>query len=296
MGDHGRTIEFGANLDPVPDQKMVNGVLEAAESTGLDWVSVQDHPYNSSFLDAWTFIATLVPRTRRVRFVTDVACLPLRPPAMLAKAAASLHIQSGGRVALGLGAGGIVDAIAAMGGPRRTSREAADALIEAVQIARLVWSDQRAVRFDGAHYRLSGLHPGPVPAEPIEIWLGVFGSRLLGAAGEFADGWIPTNLYLPPEALEGRNRRIDESARAAGRDPASIRRAYNLMGLVGDRAGGQGLVGPVDHWVDEITRYVVDLGMDTFLYWPAEDHARQIRVFSEEVVPAVREAVARRRT
>jgi hypothetical protein len=54
-------------------------------------------------------------------------------------------------------------------------------------------------------------------------------------------------------------------------------------------------VGPVDYWVDEITRLATEVGMDTFIYWPADDRLRQIERFAAEVVPAVREQVARQR-
>ena len=72
----------------------------------------------------------------------------------------TLDLLSGGRVDLGLGAGAIWPAIAAYGGPRRTPREAVAALEEAITVLRLLWSDERAVRFAGDHYRLNGAHPG----------------------------------------------------------------------------------------------------------------------------------------
>ena len=75
------------------------------DEAGLDYIGIQDHPYNSTFLETWTLIATLTQATQRVRFFPNVANLPLRPPAMLAKAAASLDLLSGGRVELSLGAG-----------------------------------------------------------------------------------------------------------------------------------------------------------------------------------------------
>ena len=94
--------------------------MRAADEGGLQLVGVQDHPYQRRFLDTFSLIATLLAETRRISFFTDVANLPLRPPAVMAKAAASLDVLSGGRFELGLGAGGFQDGIAGMGGPRRS--------------------------------------------------------------------------------------------------------------------------------------------------------------------------------
>ena len=80
-------------------------VTKAADRAGLDLVGIQDHPYQRRFLDTWTLISTLVPVTEHIRLFPDVANLPLRPPAMLAKAAASLDVLSAGRVEMGLGRG-----------------------------------------------------------------------------------------------------------------------------------------------------------------------------------------------
>src|SRR5690606_32092154 len=140
-------------------------------------------------------------RTGRVRIFPSVANLPLRPPAVLARAAASLDLLSGGRVELGLGAGTFWDAIAAMGGPRRAPRDAVDALAEAIEVIRALWTPGRGVRFDGAHYRLAGAKPGPVPAHRIGIWLGALKPRMLRLTGRTADGLVVSSPYVPPERL-----------------------------------------------------------------------------------------------
>ena len=79
--------------------------VRAADEAGLDLVGIQDHPYQHHFLDTWSLIPTLLAETSRISFFTDVANLPLRPPAVMAKAAASLDVLGGGRFELGLGAG-----------------------------------------------------------------------------------------------------------------------------------------------------------------------------------------------
>ncbi len=296
MTDYGRDVQFG--LFPTPEAAKLDEVLtlaKLADDEGLDLLGIQDHPYQRRFLDTWTLMAHLLARTERVRVFPDVASLPLRPPAVLAKAAASLDIVSGGRFELGLGAGAFWDAIQAMGGPRRSPGEAASALIEAIDVIRLMWSDERSVRYDGKHYQLAGVRPGPQPAHPIGIWLGVGGPRLLDALGRSADGWVPSSGYFPPEKLPAMHARIDDGAAAAGRDPAAIQRVYNVFGSITDGAARGFLDGPAEQWIDELTRLVVDGGMDTFVFGAASDPVRQSRVFAAEIAPAVREAVARDR-
>ena len=104
-------VEYGISITPMwPDQPVTIGLAEVAEEVGLDLIGIQDHPYQWRFYDTWTLIAYLAGRTSRIRFFPDVVVLPLRPPAILAKSAASLDLLTGGRVELGLGAGGFWDA------------------------------------------------------------------------------------------------------------------------------------------------------------------------------------------
>jgi alkanesulfonate monooxygenase SsuD/methylene tetrahydromethanopterin reductase-like flavin-dependent oxidoreductase (luciferase family) len=223
-----------------------------------------------------------------------VASLPLRHPAMLAKAAASIDLLSGGRFELGLGAGAFWDAIAAMGGPRRSPGEAVEATEEAIALLRLLWSDERSVRFTGQHYRVVGVKPGPAPAHPIGISVGAYGPRMLALIGRLADGWVPSSTYVPPERLGAAQARIDDAAAAAGRDPAAIRRLYNVSGRIGPVGGGF-LDGPPGQWADQLLPLVVETGMDTFVLWPSESPASQLERFAAEVAPALREAVAAHR-
>lgn len=295
MADAGLPVRFGWFL--VPEARDPWGLLEEArlaERAGFDLIGVQDHPYQRRYLDTFTLLAALTAATERVGLFPDVANLPLRHPAMLAKAAASLDLLSGGRFELGLGAGAFWDAVAAMGGPRRRPGEAVEALEEAIGLLRDLWSDQPSVRFEGAHYRVVGVKPGPAPAHPIGIWIGGFGPRMLALTGRLADGWVPSSPYVPPERLGAAQARIDEAAAAAGRDPAAIRRLYNISGRIGPGGGGF-LDGPAAQWVEELLPLVTETGMDTFVLWPSESPARQLELFAAEVAPALREAVAAHR-
>ena len=121
MPDYGRSLRFG--VFPTPEAEKLEEVLtlaRVADEEGLDYVGIQDHPYQRRFLDTWMLMATVLARTERVGVFPDVANLPLRQPAVLAKAAASLDVMSGGRFELGLGAGAFWEAVEAMGGPRRS--------------------------------------------------------------------------------------------------------------------------------------------------------------------------------
>ena len=294
--DYRRDVEFG--YFPAPNADDYPTIVEQtriADETGLDLIGIQDHPYQRRFLDTFSLISDLAARTQRVRFFPDVANLPLRHPSVMAKAAASIDRISGGRFELGLGAGGFWDAIEGMGGPRRKPREAVDSLAEAIEVIRLLWSGERNLRFEGPHYRLKGVHSGPVPAHDIGIWVGAAGPRMLNLIGRLADGWIPSSPWAPPERLPEMHERIDEAAQSAGRKPSDVRRLYNVSGTItqGDRGGF--LEGPVSYWAERLTRLVVELGMDAFIFWPAAEPTTQLRRFAEEVVPEVRGAVARYR-
>ena len=283
MGDYGRDLEFGISL--VPEAAEVERLFEltrAADEHGLDLIGIQDHPYQRRFLDTFALIPALAAVTERVRFFPDVANLPLRPAPQLAKAAASLDVLSGGRFELGLGAGAFWEAIAAMGGPELTPKQSVDALEEAIGVMRAMWSGERSVSVEGEHYRLDGHKPGPEPPHRIGIWLGAAGPRMLGITGRLADGWVPSHSWLPPEKVPESAARIDRAARAAGRDPAVIRRAYNFSGAI-ERPR---------EWVERLSGWATEAGLDTFVFWPDEPTSAQVEAFATEVAPAVRERVA----
>jgi alkanesulfonate monooxygenase SsuD/methylene tetrahydromethanopterin reductase-like flavin-dependent oxidoreductase (luciferase family) len=291
-----RPIRFGISVAPVAAayRDVVSQVL-AAERAGLDVVGIQDHPYQRRFLDTFALIADLLARTSRLRFFPDVANLQLRPPTMLAKAAASLDVMSGGRFELGLGAGGFGDAVVGMGGPRRTGRQAADALEEAIPIIRAaldVGPEKRVVRGPGPHYPVPGYPPGPPPVHRVEIWVGAYRPRGLRLIGRLADGWVPSYGSMGPTEFRVASALIDETALAAGRDPTSIRRIYNIAGAITDGSREEDpLIGPPDRWIDTLAGWGIDLGVDTFVLWPNEPGTGSIERFASEIVPAVREAI-----
>ena len=281
---------FGVFLIPdAEDPQATPDLALTAERLGLDLVGVQDHPYQRRFYDTFSLLAYIAGRTERISLVPDVANLPLRPPVLLAKAAASIDLLSGGRFELGLGAGAFWDAIAAMGGPRRTAKDSVDALEEAIQIVRLTWSGRRTISFEGRHYRIKGFKPGPRPAHPVGIWLGAYGPRMVRLTGRAADGWLPSVPRLPLEEMLPRQQAIDDAARAAGRNPGDIRRIANVNGQITETSSEGFLRGPARQWVDDLRRLIEDYGFDTFIFWGEGDPDEQLRRFAEDVVPRVRE-------
>jgi alkanesulfonate monooxygenase SsuD/methylene tetrahydromethanopterin reductase-like flavin-dependent oxidoreductase (luciferase family) len=297
MADYGHDLEFGFFLDPATgDPVRTLEIARILDDLGYDLIGIQDHPYQQKHFDAMTLISYILAQTNKIRVFPDVANLPLRPPPMLAKQAATLDQLSGGRFELGLGAGAFWDAIRAMGGPVREPKEALASLREAMTLIRAYWSGQ-TLRHNGEIYQAMGARPGPVPAHEIGIWLGVLGPRALRLTGELADGWIPSMSYVPPSQAAKSNAIIDEAARAAGRDPTAIRRIYNIGGDVspdvksGTSDDDSQIVGPRDHWIEVLTHLAIDHGFSTFVLWGVPT-APRLRMFIEDIAPAVKEKVA----
>lgn len=295
MPDYGHELYFGSFITPAnSDPQQVVAAAVAAERVGLDLVTVQDHPYQPRFLDAWTLLSYLAASTQRVRLAGNVLNLPLRPPAVLARAVASLDLLSGGRVELGLGAGAFWDAIEAMGGRRLSPGQAVDALSESIDIIRGVWdvTNRERLQVPGKHYQLDGAKRGPAPAHPVEIWLGAYQPRMLRLTGRKADGWLPSIGRMSTQDIGRANDVIDEAAASAGRDPGQIRRLANVPGQFGPRSD-QLLSGPVEQWVEQLTSLALEHGFSTFIL--AGDDISAYDRIGHEVIPAVREAVAAER-
>ena len=289
MTDYGHELEFG--LFPSPDAAAAHHVLElaaVAEVSGLDLVTVQDHPYQARHLDAWTLLSVIAARTSTVRVALNVANLPLRNPVVLAGSVASLDVLSNGRVELGIGTGAFWDAIEAAGGVRLTRGEA---LEEAIGVIRAMWAGEGSVRLDGAHHRAVGLHSGPAPAHPVGIWVGALKPRMLRLTGRLADGWLPSQGYAAPDTLGPMNARIDEAAAAAGRAPEAVRRLYNVSGSFG--SGGGFLRGRPTDWAEQLAALTLEQGMATYIL--ATDDVDDVRRFGEEVAPMARDLVAAER-
>ncbi len=290
--NYGHALEFGTFITPSnSDPQRTVALAVTSEALGYDLVTFQDHPYIADHLDTWTLLSWVAGKTERIRIAANVLNLPLRPPAVLARSAASLDLLSNGRFALGLGAGAFWDGIAAMGGERKTPGESVDALAEAITIVRELWNagERRLLRFDGEHYQMPRAQRGPLPAHDIPLWLGAYKPRMLRLLGREADGWLATQSYLQPGDLAKGNAIIDEAARGTGRDPREIRRMLTIKGTFSDERDGF-LTGPPEAWVEDLLPLVLDDGIGTFILW-TDDEATMTR-FAEEVVPDLKRAAA----
>ena len=291
--NYGHALAFGTFITPLADPPEASVTLaQRSEELSYDLVTLQDHPYQPALLDTWTLLAWIAGRTERIRLAANVLNLPLRPPAVLARAASSLDLLSGGRLDLGLGAGAFPDAVAAMGGTRRSPKEAVAALGEAIDIIRGLWEvgNERSVRLSGEHYHLDGAQPGPVPAHDIPIWIGAYKPRMLRLIGQKADGWLPSLPYLSAGALRAGNRIIDAAAREAGRDPREIRRLLNISGQFTTAQNGF-LHGPSKQWVADLLPLIIEDGIGTIILMT--DDVETMEQFAIEVAPVLREAAER---
>ncbi|MEV1295339.1 LLM class flavin-dependent oxidoreductase [Pseudonocardia sp. NPDC049635] len=296
MTDYGHDLWFGSFVTPVaqpPGAPVEAAVL--SERAGLDLVSFQDHPYQAAFGDTWTLMSWAAARTERIRISGNVLSLPLRPPAVLARAAATLDRLSGGRVEMGIGAGAFWDGIAAMGGTRLEPGQAVRALEEAIAVLRGLWATDEPGRLtvEGEFHPVSGVRRGPAPAHPIPINIGAYKPRMLRLIGRAADGWLPSLGYLPdgPSSLAAMNELIDDAASAAGRDPAAVTRILNLNGTFG---GGAGLFrGTPEVWAEQVADLALQYGMSGFVL--ASDDPGDLSRFGREVAPRAREIVAAER-
>ncbi|MGW0857057.1 LLM class flavin-dependent oxidoreductase [Streptomyces sp. NPDC002690] len=297
-----RTLWFGIGPGiAVADAPEIVRTVEYADRAGLDFFTVSDHPYYGDRLEAYSTLALLLGRTRNITGVATVTNTPTRPVPLLARALATLSVLSGGRVVYGVGAGGYWDDIVRFGVDRLGSAAAVRAMEEAIGLVRALHGGGAPVTLDAEFTRVDALDPAGVPA-PL-VWTGSVGPKSLAVTGRTADGWIPGN------AADWRSERyrtsrplVDEAAREAGRDPADIATVFNLPGRVTDAplpstrdATGRWLGGSTDQWTEELTEAVLEHGASGFVYFASGDPSGRtgIERWAEEIVPAVREAVAK---
>ena len=298
MTDYGHDLMFGSFITPsAAGAQLALQLSQLADREGLDLVTFQDHPYQPAFLDTWTLMTWIAAQTSRVRIVPNVINLPLRPPAVLARQAASLDLLSGGRFELGLGSGAFWDGISSMGGRRLTAGQAVTALSEGIDVIRELWdtTTRGGARVRGEYYSVDGAKRGPAPAHPVGIWIGAYKPKMLALTGAKGDGWLPSFDYLPEgvDSLIGMNAHIDAAAEKAGRPAAAVRRLLNLMRAEFSANGTGFLDGPPQMWAEQLADVALLHGTSGFIL--GGDDVVKTQRFAAEVAPAVREIVAAER-
>jgi alkanesulfonate monooxygenase SsuD/methylene tetrahydromethanopterin reductase-like flavin-dependent oxidoreductase (luciferase family) len=292
---------YGAHsgIDDVPG---LLRMAEQADRDGLDLFSLSDHPYIGGRLDAYASVGFVLGRTRHISGFANVTNLPTRPAAMLARTVTSLSALSGGRVVLGMGAGGLWDRISDMGVPRLSPGDAVDAFEEAIVLVKMLSGGGPPVTYQGRYYHVEQIEPAPLAAPP--VWTGSVGPKSLASTGRVADGWIPGHAA---DWLSERYRTsrpvIDEAAAAAGRDPREIRTVFNFPGHITDRPlaatrdhSGRWIGGSADQWVEELTGAVLEHGASGFMLFSPQGGTpdpTNLTRWATEIVPAVREATAK---
>jgi alkanesulfonate monooxygenase SsuD/methylene tetrahydromethanopterin reductase-like flavin-dependent oxidoreductase (luciferase family) len=291
---------FGAH-STIDDGPELLRMVERADRDGLDLFSLSDHPYLGTRLDAYASIAFLLGRTQRIAGFANVTNLPLRPAPMLARTVTSLSALSGGRVVLGVGAGGLWDRISDMGVPRLSPDDAVRAFEEAIVLVKKLSAGGSPVSFEGRYHRVAQIEPAPVAAPP--VWTGSVGPKSLAATGRVADGWLPGHAA---DWLSERYRTsrpiIDEAAAAVGRDPREVRTIFNFPGRITERPlnatrdrDGRWIGGSARQWIEELTGAVLERGAAGFMLFSptgGTPDADSVARWGGEIVPAIREAVA----
>jgi alkanesulfonate monooxygenase SsuD/methylene tetrahydromethanopterin reductase-like flavin-dependent oxidoreductase (luciferase family) len=299
-----RTVLFGLGLETGVDQvSEILGHARLADDAGLDIVSLSDHPYFAERIDAYAALAFVLGATSNITAAPIMTNLPSRPAPVLARTVTGLSAVSRGRFVLGIGAGGLEEEIVALGVRRLSPAARVRALEEAIMVVRALSGGGDAVTFEGEFYQVTGLTPTDVPTPP--IWVGALGRKTLAVTGRHADGWIPGHLadWRSTRVAESRPI-VDEAAAAAGRNPADVATIYNVSGrLTRDPLPqtrddeGRWIGGGVAQWVEELTFAVLEGGAAAFIYLrpPGEIiDDTTLNLWAREVVPAVREAIARR--
>jgi alkanesulfonate monooxygenase SsuD/methylene tetrahydromethanopterin reductase-like flavin-dependent oxidoreductase (luciferase family) len=261
-------------------------------------------------LEAWTLLAALAAQTERLRVGVIVTSNRLRPPAVLAKMAATVDRISNGRLVFGIGAGGsavrdpaglalVRRELDAYGIPIVPTGEAIDALDEACVIATRLWSETEPFDFDGRWYQLKAAicEPKPVQLGGPPIMIGAGGKRSLRVVARHADIWnCPTRGDVT--MFRELSRILDEACAEIGRDPGEIERSVQLLVNSGRSARPATAAQPALPQIAdaattrELVLEFIDAGVNHVVLAPvASGTDRPVQWLADEIVEPVRQQV-----
>lgn len=228
MGD----LKFGLRLpQDGTDFSELRDLAQTAEQLGFHSLWLFDHFYhfpvftNEQVLEPWTLMSMLAAATRTIRIGTLVLCNGYRPPALLAKMAATFDVLSGGRLEFGYGAGWHAEEFAGYGYDFPAVATRIRQMEEGLAVIKQLWCEPRA-NFDGKYYTLHDAicAPKPVQSPHPPISIGGGGEQmLLRAVARHADIWNYFPVPLPE--YERKSGVLDAHCQELGRDPKSLQRS-----------------------------------------------------------------------
>jgi len=227
-------MHFGLDVaqQRVPWGEVVSRV-QFAEELGFDGAWGFDHfqpMYGEGpgeTFEGMTTLAALAGVTTRIRLGLLVTGATYRHPSVLAAQALTIDHASQGRLELSLGAAWFEKEHHELGIPFPSTPERFDLLEDALEVVTRLFTGE-VVSYDGRRVSLhdAQLRPLPVQRPHPPIWVGGSGPRrTLPLVARYADVW---HAWGSPNSLQEANRRIDDLAAQAGRDPSSIMRASSL--------------------------------------------------------------------
>lgn len=225
------------NQAPVKFNVRVNQYRYSYESLLRIWQEADRLGYYSASLfdlltvdalECWTTLTALLTQTDRIRAVPMVLANQYRHPVLTAKMVATLDVISGGRITLGIGAGGSRSDTEKSGLPFPSTRIRCEMLEESLTIIRRLWAEP-SVDFEGKHCRVSGasVEPKPTQTPAPPILVGGHGPRyVLPAIGRTAD---ICNVGSNDTVEQHREYAgiIRQAAQSVGRDPDNIELTHN---------------------------------------------------------------------
>jgi probable F420-dependent oxidoreductase len=178
-----------------------------------------------------------------IELVTGIIILPQRQTVLVAKQAAEVDLLTRGRLRLGIGLGWNAVEYEALG---KEFTDRGRRVEEQIALLRRLWTEA-SITHDGAYEQVTGAGIAPLPVQrPIPLWIGARSAPALRRAGRVADGWFPQTAVGP--GLDTAKTLVDDAARAAGRDPATI----GMEGRANFTAAGvDAVVREVEAWRDE---------------------------------------------
>jgi F420-dependent oxidoreductase-like protein len=304
---------------PAAQWDVIRATAQRAESLGYDSVWVADHLHNApvarneSLFEAFTTLSALAEATSAIRLGTLVAVSAFRTPSLLAKMTATLDVISGGRLELGLGSGWYEAEHVAYGIPFRSPGERVQALDEAIDIVRLMWTE-RSATFHGRFHSITDAQcePKPLQVPHPPIWVGGGGERLMLRTAARVASRANFDLTEGPEDWAHKRDVLFEHCRSLGRDPGAIELTFNADILIRDTTEEVVEVAArhldetpgstrVRRWMDhnlvgtpsqvrQKVRTYLELGCTYFVLGatePADRHVAVLEQFADQIIPHV---------